>query len=129
MKERRRRQTRPDAWARHYQDEWHAKAGDPRLPRWLRVACLAYGAHGNNGHAPFRRGEVALVLGSPPDHEGGPGPLDRRRVHEVIKTAVEYGWLAPGSWARCLIVPSDQIKKGPFDQAVAPCPHHGGDDR
>ncbi|MGA8247847.1 MAG: hypothetical protein WB797_13170 [Nocardioides sp.] len=112
-------------WARHYQEEWHTRSGDNRLPKWLRVACLAYGAHDNNGHAVFRRGEVALVLGKPPEHGRGPVPLDRRRVHEVIRLAVEYEWLMPGSTARCLIVPSRAIKKGAYDAPLAPCPIHG----
>ena len=111
-------------WARHYQDVWHERSGDWRLPKWLRVAALAYGAHENNGHARFKRGEVALVLGSV-DHETGEViPLDRRNLHRVIQDAITYGWLMPESTARCLIVPAHAVKKGPIGGPVKPCPIH-----
>jgi hypothetical protein len=102
-------------WARHYFDEWQSRAGDPRLPYWLRVAALAYGSHEDNGHARFKRGEVALVLGTP----GKPYPNVRR----AIEDAIAYGWLEHGSFYRCLIVPRHAIKKGPW---VSPtqCPVH-----
>lgn len=107
----------PGEWARHLQDEWHRRSGDERLPRWLRVACLAYGAHGNNGHAPFRRGDVAVVLGRPG------APLDRR-VHEAVQLAIDYGWLMPGSTSMCLIVPGYLIDKGPMGATKKPCRVH-----
>ncbi len=111
-------------WARHYQDAWHERAGDKRLPKWLRVAALAYGSHENNGHALFRRGEVALVLATVDHGSGAVVPLDRRDVFRSIQQAVAYGWLEEGSTARCLIVPAHAIKKGPLETPCAPCPIH-----
>lgn len=105
----------PRPWARHYQDQWQERAGDPRFPYWLRVAALAYGSHLDNGHARFKRGEIALVLGTP----GQPYVNVRR----AIEAAVEYGWLADGSFWGCLIVPAHAIKKGPWTTAK-PCPVH-----
>jgi len=99
-------------WARHYQDEWHRRAGDPRLPYWLRVAALAYGSHVDNGHANYKRGQIALVLGKPGE------PYDR--VGRAISDAIEYGWLNPGSWWGCLIVPERAIRKGPW-MTPKPC--------
>lgn len=93
-------------WARHFLDDWQRRAGDRRLPLWLRVTALAYGTHLDNGHANFKRGDVALVLGEP----GRP----YNRVGRVIEDAVEYGWLEAGSWWGCLIVPRDAIKRGPW---------------
>lgn len=118
-----RRQLGPDPlggaeWARHSQEEWHRRAGDSHLPRWLRVAALAYGSHGNNGHATFKRGDMAVTLGLPGE------PLDRRRLHEHIALAVEFGWLEPGSTSMCLIVPSGQIDKGTIGAPKARCPIH-----
>lgn len=111
-------------WARHYQDAWQDRSGDARLPKWLRVASLAYGCHEDNGHAVFKRGEVALVLATVDHITGEVVPLDRRRLHEVIQHAVEYGWLEPGSKPRCLIVPAHAIKKGTIGNPDKPCPIH-----
>lgn len=105
-------------WARHSREEWHRRSGDPRLPKWLRVAALAYGSHGNNGHASFKRGDVAATLGMPGE------PLDRRRLHEHIAMAVEFGWLADGSTSMCLIVPFHAVDKGPIGKPKKPCPIH-----
>lgn len=93
-------------WARHYMDVWHERAGDPQLPLWLRAASLAYGSHDDNGHASFKRGHVALVLGRP----GEP----HQNVGRAIDMAVELGWLAEGSWYGCLIVPRSNVWKGPW---------------
>jgi hypothetical protein len=40
-------------WAKHYMYVWEDRSGDPRLPSWLRIVCLAYGMHKANGHANF----------------------------------------------------------------------------
>lgn len=103
-------------------DEWQARAGDRRLPYWLRVAALAYGHHENNGHAKFKRGEIALVLATV-DAETGeikPHPW----VGRDINLAVEYGWLAPGSYWGCLIVPAHSVRKGEMWAKPKPCPIH-----
>lgn len=105
-------------WSRHSREEWHRRAGDDRLPKWLRVSALAYGSHGNNGHATFKRGDVATALGEPGK------PLDRRRLHEHIGMAIEFGWLAEGSTSMCLVVPFHAIDKGPIGAPKAPCPVH-----
>ena len=107
-----------DEHSRHNQEVWQRRAGEPWLPKWLRVAALAYGAHGNNGHATFKRGDVAITLGDP-GH-----PLDRRRLHEHISQAIEFGWLMPGSTSMCLIVPPDAVDKGPIGAPKKPCPVH-----
>lgn len=103
-------------WARHYLEEWQRRAGDPRLPHWLRVAAAAYGLHQENGHAPFKSGQLALILGSP----GKP----YKNVTRAIEDAVEYGWLGEGSFHRCLIVPMDVARKGSLTAKPAPCGFH-----
>ncbi len=85
------------SWARHYQDVWHERSGNSRLPRWLRVVALAYGCHDNEGHARFKRGEIALVLGSVDHDTGAVIPLSRQRSHEAVRQAVDLGFLADGS--------------------------------
>jgi hypothetical protein len=102
-------------WARHYFDEWQSRAGDPRLPYWLRVAALAFGSHEDNGHARFKRGEIALVLGTP--------ARPYTNVRRAIGDAVTYGWLADGSFWGCLIVPLHAVRKGPW-ATPKPCPIH-----
>ncbi len=111
-------------WARHFQDVWHERSGDDRLPKWLRVSALAYGSHQNNGHANFKRGEVALVLATVDRESGAIYPLDRRDVFRAVHQAIQYGWLEEGSSARCLIVPAHAIKKGRLGDTDQPCPIH-----
>lgn len=110
----------PRVWARHFQDDWQARAGDPRLPYWLRVTALAYGSHADNGHARFKRGEVALILGSVDQETGEVRPF--ANVRREIARAVEYGWLENGSYWGCLIVPAHSIRKGDLATRPAPCP-------
>lgn len=102
-------------WARHFFDEWQSRAGDPRLPYWLRVAALAFGSHQDNGHARFKRGEIAIILGTP----GKPYPNVRR----AITDAVAYGWLEEGSFWGCLIVPLHAVRRGPWTTPKT-CPIH-----
>lgn len=111
-------------WSRHYQDSWHERSGDPRLPRWFRLVALAYGSHDNGGHARFKRGEVALVLGTVDQTTGAVVPLSRQRVHEAVRQAVELGFLADGSIPMCLVVPAHDVRKGPNGAASKPCSIH-----
>lgn len=108
-------------WARHYQDEWHRKAGDPRLPYWFRIAALAYGSHGYNGHATFKRGDIALVLATVDQDTGEIAPFEN--VGRAIRDAIEYGLLAPESFWGCLVVPAHAIKKGTHGRR-SDCPIH-----
>lgn len=108
-------------WARHYQHEWQERAGDNRLPYWLRVAALAYGSHTDNGHARFKRGEIALILGDIDRTTGQIRPYANAR--RAIATAIEYGWLEPESFWACLVVPAHAIKKG-HHASGNPCPIH-----
>lgn len=97
-------------WSRHTQESWGSRVGDRRLPYWLRVSAAAYGSHGTNGHARFKRGELALLLGTVNPQTG-----EIRRypsVARAVADAVEYGWLEEGSFWGCLIVPGHAIKKG-----------------
>jgi hypothetical protein len=107
-------------WARHYQETWQSRAGDCRLPYWLRVAAIAYGAHQDNGHATFKRGQIALILGTP-DGQGGVKPY--ANLARAIEDAVDYAWLAPESFWGCLVVADHAIKKGPLFHSPS-CPVH-----
>jgi hypothetical protein len=108
-------------WARHYHEVWQERAGDDRLPYWLRVTSLAYGSHLDNGHARFKRGEVALVLGKLDSATGELVPY--LHVTRAIERAVEYGWLEPESFWGCLVVPAHAIKKGEHGHSPV-CPIH-----
>lgn len=110
-------------WARHYQDDWQSRAGDPRMPKWLRVAALAYGSHADNGHARFKRSEVALILGTVDPQTGEVKPY--ANVRRAITEAVAYGWLEEGSYWGCLIVPAHSIRRGDMSRKPAPCPLTG----
>ena len=111
-------------WAQHYQSIWHERAGDRRLPNWLRVASLAYGSHRANGHAQFKRGDVGLVLSTVDRDTGVVRPLDKGSVQRAIRTAIEYGWLDESSGSRCLVVPHHAIVGGLGGRAGEECPQH-----
>jgi hypothetical protein len=112
------------AWSRHYQHVWAERAGNPGLPLWLRVACLAYGHHLGNGHATFGSGEVRLAL-STVDGNGVLSQPASSDVKRAINTAVRYGWLAEGSRTRCLVVPGHAIAGGRgVGTEYVPCPEH-----
>lgn len=110
--------SRQNPWSGHYQSVWHERAGDVRLPYWLRVAALAYGSHKANGHATFNPGDVALVLGTPE------ASMSRMNVKRAIDKAIEYGWLRAGSTSLCLMVPSYAITLGLGNPRSA-CRVHG----
>ncbi len=112
-----------NAWARHYQEVWLERAGDPALPDWLRVASAAYGRHRANGHATFKRGQLALILASVDPETGAVVPLDRRHLYRAIQTAINHRWLSDRSTARCLIVPAHAVTGGLGD-AQEECPQH-----
>ena len=90
------------------------------MPYWLRVAALAFGSHTDNGHARFKRGEIALILGTLDQRTGEIRPF--ANVRREIGRAVEYGWLEAGSYWGCLIVPAHSIRKGDLGTRQAPCP-------
>lgn len=113
--------TAQGAWARHYQEVWQSRAGDPRLPYWLRVAAAAYGSHADNGHARFKRGELALILGTVDRITGQIHPYEN--LGRAITDAADYGWLEPESFWGCLVVPAHAIKKGAHGSAPR-CPIH-----
>ncbi|MGY1672181.1 hypothetical protein [Geodermatophilus sp. SYSU D00710] len=121
--------TAQQSWARHYQHAWAEKAGNPGLPLWLRVACLAFGHHLGNGHATFGPGEVRLTLTSV-DRDGVLREPTSSDVSRAIKTAVRYGWLVEGSRARCLVVPGHAITGGRgVGTEHVPCREHHTDRR
>jgi len=111
-------------WARHYQRVWEERAGDPRMPYWLRVAALAYGKHAANGHAVFKAGQIGLILATVNTATGEIKALDRGSVQRAIRSAVEYGWLASESRSRCLVVPGHAIIGGLGGERDV-CPQHG----
>lgn len=107
-------------WARHYQDDWARRAGQDWLPYWLRVAAAAYGSHGENGHAKFKRGDLALILANPDPITGEIKPYSN--VGRAISDAIAYGWLEAGSYWGCLIVPAHSIRRGDLTHRPSACP-------
>lgn len=114
-------------WARHYFEGWQRRAGDRRLPYWLRIAAAAYGHHEDNGHARFKRGQLSLMLGHLDPTTGQVVPYDN--LGRAIADAVEFGWLAPGSYWGCLIVPAHDVRKGALDRKPGECPLHARHDK
>lgn len=113
--------SREKPWARHYQEDWSRRSGDARLPYWLRVAAAAYGSHEDNGHATFKRGELSLILASIDPKSGE--IIRYSNLNRAIEDAIAFGWLEPGSFWGCLIVPAHAIKKGQHGHSPT-CPIH-----
>lgn len=102
-----------NGWTRHRMEEWERRAGDDRLTYWVRVAALAYAKQLDSNHAPFKRGQIALMLGTP----GKPYPNVRR----AIEDAVAFGWLEQGSYWGCLIVPTTFARRGDVKSQMSIC--------
>ena len=112
-------------WTQHRQSFWQERAGSPSLALWHRVYCLAYGVHRRNGHAPFKPGDlrtIALVVNDPSTGEVMVPSCSQ--VSHAIRTAIEYGFLAPESHAGCLVVPEHAIGGGVVGSPTEECKHH-----
>lgn len=115
---------RHENFAMHYQEPYLEDAGAPEFPLWLRVACLAYGSHRQNGHAVFRPGQVSRVLSKVDLETGEITEPSRQQVHRAIQTAIGHKWLREGSTSLCLVVPSHRISGGSKGYPAEPCPQH-----
>lgn len=112
------------AWARHYQHVWLERTAQINLPLWLRVAFLALGSHRANGHARFKPGEIAEILGGGIDPDTGEiRRLDKHNVQRAIKSAIAQRWLAEGSSSLCLVVPAHAVRGG-RGYETEKCPIH-----
>ena len=82
----------------HRQAVWRkraaVRAANPSLDNWIRVAALAFGCHRRNGHASFKTGEIAEILGTP-----GEPARARPAVSNAIKLAKNAGCIAEESTA------------------------------
>lgn len=96
-----------DEFSAHRNEHWNDKAANPRHPLALRVYFAALGHRRVGGHAPFTTGELAEILVN-----ARAVIPDRRRVAEAIRQCVQWGYLAEGSNALCLLVPLDDIQGG-----------------
>jgi hypothetical protein len=92
-----------EPFSMHRQSVWMQRASDraanPSLPLWVRVGFLALACHRANGHANFKPGEIAEILGKPGQ------PLTPAHVSKEIRLAKQAEWIMPESNARCLVVP------------------------
>lgn len=105
-------------WARLHRRALLPLAQDRTLPQWLRVALHGWANARPNGHANMSPGEVAELLGT----DVATGEVKRVNPARAIGAAVERGLLAPGSGARCLIVPGHVLDYRPGDRAMhVPC--------
>lgn len=98
-------------FSQHYQGVWAERGRNPALPYWMRVAAIAFGKHGKNGHAPLAPGELAELLAKP-DPNGLLKPLSASGVSNAIKDAKRYGFIAEESTSRCLVVPPHAVTGG-----------------
>lgn len=87
-------------WVKVSQQGWEDRALDLAQPLWLKVSCMAYARVGANGHAGFKPGELARMLGG----------KHRQEIDRAVRTAIAYGWLDETSCSECLIPPGDFVE-------------------
>jgi hypothetical protein len=102
-----------NTWVRHFQSPMFERAQDSDLPLWQRVAFLAWAKCRPNGHATFRRGELARFFAQ-----------DRANLQRAIREAVTRGWIDPQSCAECLVPNPHEVQGGWGGDAEAPCAVH-----
>ncbi|MCZ2837091.1 hypothetical protein [Modestobacter sp. VKM Ac-2985] len=92
-------------------------------PLAVRVLFAAMGQHDRNGHARFRSGELADVLGSIDVTTDEVRPARRDSVSDAIKAAKRLGYITDESTVRCLVLSRHVFQKswGSSD----PCAVHG----
>lgn len=100
------------AWTKAWIAMHAERAYRPDNPAHMRLADLAIALAPANGHVNVRPGDLMTFL----------GVKDRRTLDRAIADAVLYGSLAPGSSARCLILPTAVdgfcIRKNPNARAT-----------
>jgi hypothetical protein len=94
-------------WLKVYQMPWDSRISDRDLPMWLRIYCIAFARAEPNLHANFQPGELAKMLGQ--EKSGELRPVHRANLRREIRTAVQKGYLADGSTARCLLLPASDV--------------------
>lgn len=107
-------------FAMHQQSPWTEQARNPKVDLWLRVAFLAFGTHGRNGHAPFYNAREIAERTTPLRR---PVP-DDRQVRRAIADAIDRNFLTEQSGSKCLVVPSYWISGGSTGSEHAVCRRH-----
>lgn len=111
-------------WGAYAQQEMSRWAKDGAVtPLAVRVLFAAMGRHDRNGHARFRSGELADVLGSIDVTTGEVRPARRDTVSAAITVAKRLGYIAEDSSARCLVLSRHIFQKS--WGSPEPCPVHG----
>ena len=106
----------------HRQTFWEEQAATLPLA-WQRLGAIAFATHKRNGHANFKAGKLAMMLGKPgPD---GWESLSSTHLSNLIASAKKAGWLAPESNSRCLVVPHHAIQGGLGHENEKCAVHHG----
>jgi hypothetical protein len=110
-------------WGAYAQQEMSRWAKDGAVtPLAVRVLFAAMGRHDRNGHARFRSGELADVLGSIDVTTGEVRPARRDSVSDAIKAAKRLGYITDESTVRCLVLSRHVFQKS--WGSPAPCAVH-----
>ena len=104
----------------HQQIPWVEQAKNPTVALWLRVAFLAFGTHGKNGHAPFYNWKEIAEQTTP----YGRDEASDRQVRRAIAEAITRGFLSAQSTHRCLVVLPHWISGGSHGRGDAGCIRH-----
>jgi hypothetical protein len=109
-------------FAMHRQSFWEEQAATLPL-LWQRLGAIAFATHKRNGHANFKPGELAMMLGKP--GSSGWESLSPSQISNLIASAKKAGWLASESNSRCLVVPHHAITGGLGNEGERCAVHHG----
>lgn len=92
-------------------------------PLAVRILFAAMGRHDSSGHARFRPGELADVLGSVDTVTGELVAARADSVSKAIRAAKHLGYITEESTVRCLVLSRHTFQKA--WGSTKPCAYHG----
>lgn len=113
-------------WTAASQYEMNQWASRPDVsPLAVRVLFAAMSRCDPSGHAPFKAGELARILGDGTvNAKGDLMPAGKGTVRNAIRAAKRLGYVLPESMARCLVLNPDVFQRG--SGALTKCVHDLG---
>lgn len=99
--------TKPRSWVKAYLDHYLELARNTDFDLYLRIHFFALSKGDTaNRHVHLEPGEIRRSLEVVNKRTGDIGPARENKTSQAITRAVEMGLLAPGSNARCLVLPT-----------------------
>jgi hypothetical protein len=91
-----------------------------------RIMAAAWVRMTFDGHAHFKRSELAHSIELVNKRTGELAPIKADALNKAIDRLIERGWLSHGSWSRDLIVPGFTVQNGQASHKSTRCPKKPG---